>query len=302
VARSADSIVLVVETVGLLQHLGWEAAPILLRPVVRHQSWGHGVPPEYESCRALVAERDLHRLVRRRPPGQVAWGEREPEQLFAESVRWAEAEPAARVECAARALAGEIPLEDVADQLSLAATLLFLQQVLSRREGSLTETEVEASARVVHGVFSLVRLVRLGTPGQRILGLLLAGWVPPARDARLMTRNPDKTWWLSPLAAVREPALREEEGPAAPEAWTSFIEQGQPNGLLPLLTDRLESGLDAAALESPLVPLAARYPLAPGQAVRLVRAFGEAYRGSRAPHRWLHLWAAALALAHWPRA
>jgi hypothetical protein len=143
VTRGADSVILVAEAVALLHHFGWEAAPLLLRPVVRHQSWGHGVPAEYERCRDLVAARDLHRLARRRPPGQAAWGERDPDSLLAESIAWAESDPAERTERVARAIEEERPLEDTADQLALASTLLLLQSLLRRREGAMTVAETE---------------------------------------------------------------------------------------------------------------------------------------------------------------
>jgi len=37
-------------------------------------------------------------------------------------------------------------------------------------------------------------------------------------------------------------------------------------------------------------------------AMKLERGLADAYRATRSPHRWLHLWASALAQTLWPRA
>lgn len=306
VTASANKVVLVADTVGLLQHLGWDLAPALLRPVVRHQAWGAKGLVEYDRCRELIAGRDLHRLARRRPPGQAAWGERDPHGFHDAAIAWAESEPAERAIQVQSVLADAMPLEDVAEMISLGGTLLFLQEILRRRESDPGVAETDRALQLVAGVFALCRLVRLGTPGQRILGLLLAAWVSPARGLCLLTRKADATWWLPSLREVQEraPAAGDAAlGPAAaaPEGWARMILERQPNGLLPLLADRLGSGEDASALENELVRLVPRYPLVPGRSARLVRSLGEAYRSARSPYRWMHLWAASIALSLWPR-
>ena len=300
---SANKVVLVADVVGLLQTLGWELAPLLLRPIVRHQAWGATGLAGYDRCRDLIAERDLHRVARRRPPGQAAWGERGALEFHDAAVAWAEAEPEERAARVQSILADAMPLEDVAEMISLGGTLLFLQEILRRREGGPSSEETERALHLVAGVFALCRLVRLGTPGQRILGLLLAAWVTPARTLRLQTRKADATWWLPSLAEVRERATTSGEGAGAvaPESWARLILDGQPNGLLPLVAERLAAGHDASALEGELIRLAPLHPEVPGRAVRLVRALGDAYRSARSPYRWMHLWAAGIALSLWPR-
>jgi hypothetical protein len=303
VAVSAERVAGVVEAVSLLQAVGWEHAPVLLRPVVRHQAAGNWNRSDYERCRDRTERGDLHRLVRRRPPGQPALGERDAEGFLAESRDWAEAGPEDRTERITTALAAGLPLEDAADVISTAATLLVLQEILRRREPKAGEQEFDSAVRVAVGVNALCRLVRLGMPGQRILGLLLAAWVEPARDLRLESRDPDAAWWLPAAAYVREPLAAPADGPnaAPPPDWASMIGSGQPNGLLPTLCAWLDSGKNAGAIEGILVPLAAGLERVPGQSIRLVRTLAEAYRSSRTPFRWMHLWAASLALTLWPR-
>jgi hypothetical protein len=303
VAVSAERVAGVVDAVSLLQALGWELAPTILRPVVRHQAAGNWNRTDYVRCRDLTETRDLHRLARRRPPGQPALGERDADAFLAEARDWAEAAPDDRTERLTTALAAGLPLEDAADVVSSAATLLVLQEILRRREPKAGEEEFDRAVRVVIGVNALCRLVRLGSPGHRILGLQLAAWVEPARDLRLQPRDPDASWWLPPAARVRElnPARADESVVALPAEWSAMIVSGQPNGLLPALAARLEAGGTAAALEGILVTLAPGLPRVPGQSIRLVRTLAEAYRSSRSPFRWLHLWAAALALTLWPR-
>lgn len=303
VAVSAERVAGVVEAVSLLQALGWEHAPVLLRPVVRHQAAGNWNRSDYDRCRDLTEARDLHRLARRRPPGQPALGERDPEGFLAEARDWAEAGPEDRTERMTTALAAGLPLEDAADVVSTAATLLVLQEILRRREPKAGEEAFDRAVRVVIGVNALCRLVRLGTPGQRILGLLLAAWVEPARDLRLEFRDPDAAWWLSPASRLRENLAASGEGAdgVPPPEWAAMVASGQPNGLLPALSSWLDAGNQAAALEGVLVPLAPGLERVPGQSIRLVRALSEAYRASRSPFRWVHLWAASVALALWPR-
>jgi hypothetical protein len=303
VAVSAERVAGVVEVVSLLQALGWEHAPILLRPVVRHQAAGNWNRSDYDRCRDLTEARDLHRLARRRPPGQPALGERDGDGFLAESRDWAEAAPGDRTERITAALAAGLPLEDAADVVSTAATLLVLQEILRRRDSQAGAGAFDRAVRVVIGVNALCRLVRLGTPGQRILGLLLAAWVEPARDLRLEFRDPDAAWWLSPAAHVREPLAPSGEGAedSAPPEWGAMVAAGQPNGLLPTLSAWLAAGKTCGAIEGVLTPLAPGLERVPGQSIRLVRTLADAYRASRSPFRWLHLWAASVALTLWPR-
>ena len=303
VSVSAERVAGVVEAVSLLQALGWEHAPVLLRPVVRHQAAGNWNSSDYDQCRDIVELRDLHRLARRRPPGQPALGERDAEGFLAEARDWAEASPGDRTERITTALAAGLPLEDAADVVSTAATLLILQEILRRREPKAGEETFDRAARAVNGVNALCRLVRLGTPGQRILGLLLAAWVEPARDLRLESRDPDAAWWLSPASRLRESlgASAESMDGAPPPDWAAMVVSGQPNGLLPALSEWLESGRQAGALEGVLVPLAPGLERVGGQSIRLVRTLSEAYNASRSPFRWVHLWAASVALTLWPR-
>jgi hypothetical protein len=303
VSVSAERVAGVVEAVSLLQALGWEYAPVLLRPVVRHQAAGNWNRSDYDRCRDLTESRDLHRLARRRPPGQPAFGERDAAGFLAESRDWAEAGPDDRTERITTALAAGLPLEDAADVVSTAATLLVLQEILRRREPKARDEAFDRAVRVVIGVNALCRLVRLGTPGQRILGLLLAAWVEPTRDLRLESRDPDAAWWLSPASRLRERLGASSDGvdDAPPPDWATMVTSGQPNGLLPALSSWLESGRQAGALEGVLIPLAPGLERVAGQSIRLVRTLSEAYRASRSPFRWVHLWAASVAFTLWPR-
>jgi hypothetical protein len=303
VAVSAERVAGVVEAVSLLQALGWEHAPVLLRPVVRHQAAGNWNRSDYDRCRDLTEIRDLHRLARRRPPGQPALGERDAEGFLAESRDWAEAGPEDRTDRIATALAAGLPLEDAADVVSTAATLLVLQEILRRRDPNAGVEAFDRAVRVAIGVNALCRLVRLGTPGQRILGLLLAARVEPTRDLRLESRDPDAAWWLSPASRLRESLAVSSEvtGGVPPPDWAAMVASGQPNGLLPALSSWLEAGKQAGALEGMLVSLAPGLERVRGQSIRLVRTLSEAYRASRSPFRWVHLWAASVALTLWPR-
>jgi len=338
--QGAHKVLAVVEVVALLQALGWEHGWLWLRPVVRHQASGGADRREYDLCRDLVASRDLLRLSRRRPPGQASLGESRPDAFFEQAVAWAESDPPNRMELVAAALASGIPLEDVGELLSLGATLLYLQEVLRQPDGARNEAELERRMHLATSVFALRQLVRLGTTGQRILALVLAAWAHPARGVRLNPRSPDCGWWLSPAlrllektgpsaagapatgalgSAFPDTGVAPGEGSAAAvdggraagtglvrsasaaDPWAELVRAGQGNGLLPLISERLEAGLDASALEGPLSLIAADAPMHAGLAVKLARSFGDAYRTSRSPHRWMHLWAAGLGMAYWPR-
>jgi hypothetical protein len=304
VTGGSHKITSVVEVVSLLQGIGWEWAPLWLRPVVRHQAGGPSDLAEYDLCRDLTAQRDLLRLARRRSPGQPALGEGEPDAFLQRAVHWAESDPGARAAQVADALADGISLEDVADLVALGATLLFLQETLRQKEIAPEAADLDRRVHLLTGVLALRQLVRLGTPGQRILGLLLAGWVPPARGVRLEPRSPDCGWWLPPASHLHEPpSSPNREAEAADFAdWRSLMDAGQPNGILPLLAAGLERGESMAGLEKDVAALAPTLEeVAPGLAIKLGHSLVEAYRGARTPHRWLHLWAAAVALSVWPR-
>lgn len=300
--QDPHNVVGVVESVALLQGIGWEHAPVLLRPIVRRQASGLTGLAEYEECRETVARLDLLRLARRRPPGQPAFGERDPQAFLEQAGQWAEGDPKARSSQISSLLAEGVPLEDAADLVALGAALLLLQETLRPSEGQASEEDVDRRVHLATGPLGLRQLVRIGAPGQRILGLLLAGAVPPVDRVRLAPRSPDCGWWLSPASRLLEPSPTPEtqEGPV-PAAWAEQIRGGQANGLLPLITERLEAGGTAVQLEGALAAFAPYCRRAPGLAIKLERALAEAYRGSRTPHRWMHRWAAGLALALWPR-
>jgi hypothetical protein len=105
------------------------------------------------------------------------------------------------------------------------------------------------------------------------------------------------------MSKVQEapPRTQEAETEELGGNWAESIAAGQANGLLPLLSERLEQGRTAAALEGLLTSIAPAMEVAPGLALKLERSLAEAYRGSRTPYRWVHLWASALALTLWPR-
>lgn len=305
VTGGSHKIIFVVEIAALLHGLGWQWAPILLRPVVRHQAGFPAVLGDFEACRELVARHELLKLARRRSPGQPALGEADPESFLQRSILWAESEPEARSRQVAAALVEGAALEDIGDLLLLGATLLFLQETLRPAvEGVDGAEDLDRRVHLVTAAASLRQLVRLGTPGQRILGLLLAGWVPPLRDARLEPRSPDCGWWLPPLTRLLEPSqaapAKEERGSF--EELSEMILGRQTNGLLPILSARLEQGRSVAGAEETLAQLAPRFEYAaPGLSMKLHYTLAEAYRTARTPHRWAHLWAAGLSLTAWPR-
>jgi hypothetical protein len=300
VTGSIQKVISVVDAAALLHGVGWDWAKILLRPVVRHQASGHSGMREYDECRDLVEKKGLLRQARRRAPGQPAWGERDPDSFLREAVAWAEAEPSRRAEGIADVLETGISLEDAGDLLTLGATLLFLQEALRDTEAARLPAQTRARVELFTGVLAMRQLLRLGTPGQRILGLLLAGWTPPLRALRLESRSPDCGWWLTPLTRLREP----EPGldPVADvAAWEESISSGQTNGLLPFLTNLLEGGRQAVGLEPALVRSGLGLESLGGLSLKMATGAAEAYRSGRTPYRWVFLWAGALGLAQWPR-
>ncbi len=300
VTRGVHKVIGVVEVAGLLQAIGWQWAPVLLRPIVRHQASGWDGLVENEECREIIESRDLLQVARRRPPGQPSLGERDGDGFLQDAIRWAESAPRERSLQIASLLAEGVPLEDAGDLIALGSALLLLQEMLRQPDLPPGAAEMERRVHLVTGPLAMRQLVRLGTPGQRILGLLLAGSVPPACDVRFAPRSPDCGWWLAPLSHLVERGGAPAELPV-PAAWAEMVEAGQCNGLLPLLTERLEAGGTAAELESALAVLGPRLSTVPGLAMKLERGLADAYRGSRNSHRWVHRWAAAVALALWPR-
>ncbi len=141
--QDPHNVVGVVESVALLQGIGWEHAPVLLRPIVRRQASGLTGLAEYEECRETVARLDLLRLARRRPPGQPAFGERDPQAFLEQAGQWAEGDPKARSSQISSLLAEGVPLEDAADLVALGAALLLLQETLRPSEGQASEEDVD---------------------------------------------------------------------------------------------------------------------------------------------------------------
>ncbi|MEZ4654423.1 MAG: hypothetical protein R3E12_12745 [Candidatus Eisenbacteria bacterium] len=172
----------------------------------------------------------------------------------------------------------------------------FLQEGLRGGSGGWTTTQADSLAAVLRSSHALRRMVKIATPGQRILGLLLAGFArPPA--VRLLP-NSRLWWWLPPAAKLIEPDSPVENGGCLP-AWSEALERRSANGLLPALTAALTGGqgggpsaraLTRRALEGGLPPLA----------LIVDRTLHEAYLATRSPHRWLHLWAEALLHCAWP--
>lgn len=303
VTEEVHKVVSVVETIALLQWSGWEWAPVLLRPVVRQQAWGRHRPAEYDRCCQVVADRQLLRLTRRRAPGVESLGEKDAPGLLERALEWAEADPDTRLNRTGAWLAEGIPLEDVGEILGLGSTLLFLQEALRKRGAEWTPAQAAHRMHLVTGVQALRRLIRIGTPGQRILGLLLAGWIPGVRDLKLEPRSPDCGWWLPPATKIAEPPASGDEAAEAPapiEEWEDAVGGGRLNALLPRLAERMESGRSVAPFEATLARLAPGRDQFAGLSMKLERTLADAYTTTRSPHRWFHLWGSAVALCLWP--
>lgn len=301
VTREVHKVVGVVEGTALLQWLGWDWSSVVLRPVVRHQSSGSHGMEEYERCRAEVEGRDLFRAARRRPPGQPSLGERDARAFFREAESWAEGDGDQRRLQLADALAQGQTLEDLGEVVGLGATLLYLQSTLRQVTQRWTRSEADARMHLVTGPEAMTKLVRLGTPGQRVLGLLLAGYLPGVREARLSPRSPDCGWWLPTAARIVEaPQVECGKESTTLEAWSRSISDGKPTGLLPLITTLLEEGGSAERLIAGNARAGVYRDVDAGRFVKLERTLAEAYRATRSPHRWLHVWAAGLAGCLWP--
>ena len=67
VTGDVHKVVAAVEAVSMLQWIGWEWAPLILRPVVRLQASGVHALDEYDRCLQEVEGKELLRLARRRP-------------------------------------------------------------------------------------------------------------------------------------------------------------------------------------------------------------------------------------------
>lgn len=289
----------VVDAAALLQGVGWERAPILLRPVVRHQAGGHGGMREYDQCRDLVARKDLLRIARRRYPGQPAWGERDPDAFFREAVSWAESDPGGRAERIAALLETGVSLEDAGDLLAVGAALLFLQEALRVSDDAHLPAQTQARVEFFSGVLAMRQVLHLGTPGQRILGLLLSGWTPTIRMLRLETGPAGCGAWLDRLARVREPEPGYDAG-ADSSGWENMMTGGRPDELLPFLSGLMNGGRQANGLELSLLRGAVRLEMLGGLSLKVAARAAEAYRSCRTPHRWILLWAGGLGLAQWP--
>ena len=102
-----------------------------------------------------------------------------------------------------------------------------------------TSREAAGGAAIVRASHSLRRMVKIATPGQRILGVLLAGYAE-ALQLRLRPGSPDCGWWLSPASKLLEPSSGEAK--AAPAQWREALRDRSSNGLLPTLTAEMAGG------------------------------------------------------------
>ncbi len=311
-----DSLSAAVEALGLLQRLGWEWGAQVLRPIVRQQASAGPRSKLYERACSEVADRALLRTARRRSPGAPSLGETDPSGFLDRALEWCGETPEGRMIRAATALEMGVTLEDLAEVISLGATLLYLQEGL--RGGLWDADRVTERLEIVHGARSVRRLLYLGTPGQRILSLLLAGAQVGVRDLRLSPESPECGWWLSPASrwsesweGGRAPRPGNGDGTdagevtAGPEAeaaveWAQALEAGNSNALLPLLVKNLEARIPVGRFLEPHSKLAQSRPVAADVAVCLAHLFDEAYHATRAPHRWIHLWAGGLSHCLWP--
>ncbi len=299
VTGSLQKVCAVVDAAALLQGVGWNQAPILLRPVVRHQAGGHGGMCEYDQCRDLVARKDLLRLARRRYPGQPAWGERDPDAFFRESVCWAESDPEIRAERIASVLESGISLEDAGDLMSVGAALLFLQESMRDSDEARLPVRTQARVEFFAGVLAMRQILHLGTPGQRILGLLLAGWIPTLRTLRLEAGSAGSSAWLEDAARLKEPEPGIEATPDV-SSLENMITAGHADEVFPYLAGLLNRGSQATGLGVALLRAGSRLEPLGGLSLKVAARTAEAYRNCRTPYRWVLLWAGALALAQWP--
>ena len=301
----SDTLLGAVEALTALQQIGWEWGPVLLRPVVRQQATPKVRSDLYDRACREIASRQLLRRVRRRTPGVPSLGETEPQEFLERSLAWSQAEPVGRMEQMADMLAHGISLEDAGEVVSLASTLLFLQEGLRRTPW--TVGEIEERISVVAGARAVRRLLHLATPGQRILGLLLAGVHPGVREVRLRPEAPECGWWLSPATRWTETigsSNGSAEVPPLPaertEAWEQALAARKANALLPIVEEIVESGGAPQGLRGPTAAVARRQDAGFGRAIALERVLADAYDCTRAPHRWIHVWASGVAQCHWP--
>lgn len=289
-----DTLIAPVESLAQLTWTGWEHAPLLLRPVVRMQAAAVASPETYDQACHVVSARQLLRTAGRRAPGAIALGERDPAAFFQLATEWAEADGPGRLAVVASALATDHSVEDVADAIATGGTLLFLQEGLRGGARRWTSREAAGGAAIVRASHSLRRMVKIATPGQRILGVLLAGYAE-ALQLRLRPGSPDCGWWLSPASKLLEPSSGEAK--AAPAQWREALRDRSSNGLLPTLTAEMAGG--AAGLSAELTRSVVARDVSPLELI-VDRTLHEGYVATRSPHRWLHLWAGALAHCAWP--
>jgi len=299
VTGSLQKVAAVVDAAALLQGVGWNWAPILLRPVVRHQAGGHGGMREYDQCRDLVARKELLRLARRRYPGQPAWGEHDPDAFIRETVSWAESDPGVRAGGIATLLESGVSLEDAADLVSVGAALLFLQESMTDSDDMRLPARTQAMVEFFTGVLAMRQILHLGTPGQRILGLLLAGWIPTLRTLRLESGSSGRPGWLEQAARLKEPEPGLEAVPDV-SALDGIISAGHADEVFPYLAGLLNRGSQATGLGAALLRTGSRLEPLGGRALKVAARTAEAYRSCRTPYRWLLLWAGAICLAQWP--
>lgn len=291
-----DTLIAPVETLAQLNWVGWEHAPLLLRPVVRMQAAAIGSAQIYDQACHVVSARQLLRTAGRRAPGAVALGERDPAAFLHLATEWAEADGEGRLAVVASALATDRSVEDVADAIATGGTLLFLQEGLRGGGRGWSMREANAGAAILRASHSLRRMVKVATPGQRILGVLLVGHSAPL-NLQLRPASPDCGWWLSPAAKLLEPAHREPND--VPVQWRDALHHRSSNGLLPSLTGELSDGRGGEELARELTRCVASRELS---ALELIvdRTLHDGYVATRSPHRWLHLWAGALSHCAWP--
>lgn len=272
-----------VETLHLIQSLGWEHGAVLLRGVVRHQCHRLIGDNPFTACLDRIAEDGMHEKARRRLPGERGRGEDDPGGVWSTALQWASSAPDDRTILAARLLAGEWTLEDYWEAVCLGSAILFLG-------ASSSGLPAARAAQMVVAVHGLHGMIRHGNLGQKILASLLVGRTPEFADV-------DCSWVDAGVhlleGGLRASKVSPDQLGAALDGWQAeaalacvATTSADPSGLanlIPVIDHRLAflHGLEGIG---PLFHLAQC----------------EAFENGRSPHRWVHLAASAWLCAVWP--
>ncbi len=272
-----------------LDQIGWEYAPVLLRPAVRYESRG-GATPKFEPIAALL---DKYELLDRDIPMTTTTAETEAIGELADRIG-SSTELDDIPEMIAQALAGGMSLEGAGEAVSIGAAVIHLRTSYGNPMDTHLQTGINTRRYLlgIEGVSLRNKILALLTwhTGPEISSSLGkfdydpredTAALPPRSQAELLeaiTESIESQPHVEDLSVFKLPHLV-----AAPQVRETVA----------LTQQYLDSGYDVMALFDRLGEITARDDFSEMHAFKHHQATVEEYINTREPFRWVHPMSAA---------